>query len=276
MITEFPWATTGKNVSGAKSTADILKKAGLDWTVLKVGTLAEGRSVSLRSKALLRVPGDILLGEGVGENWTDVQNSDAFDLFHDIADRGRMSIRYAGSFKRGQVVWAIAEAGSFVVDGDRVTTNVLFTNPHQYGSSIDARFMTVRETSMCTMTWGAIVQFHHRRSLDERVVDEMSVVVAEQSASFRAAAERMRSRTVDAARLEGYLRLVFPARASVARAMEISGRPEFAGDAWGAFNLVCFMCDHALGNGEDTRLLSAWYGKNWGVKTRALRLATTL
>lgn len=40
-----------------------------------------------------------------------------------------------------------------------------------------------------------------------------------------------------------------------------------------AFNAVTYMTDHLMGKTQDTRLTSAWYGHNKGLKTKALETA---
>jgi phage/plasmid-like protein (TIGR03299 family) len=45
------------------------------------------------------------------------------------------------------------------------------------------------------------------------------------------------------------------------------------GTLWGAYNGVTHAVDHVLGNSEDTRLTSAWFGQRANMKTRALNLA---
>ena len=45
----------------------------------------------------------------------------------------------AGSLKGGKMVWALAKINeSFdVMDGDRVDSYLLFSNPHDYGKSVE-------------------------------------------------------------------------------------------------------------------------------------------
>ena len=45
------------------------------------------------------------------------------------------------------------------------------------------------------------------------------------------------------------------------------------GTWWQAFNPVTYMIDHLLGNSQDTRLKSAWFGGNRKKKTDALETA---
>jgi hypothetical protein len=49
-----------------------------------------------------------------------------------------------------------------------------------------------------------------------------------------------------------------------------------AGSYWQAFNAVTYMTDHLIGRSADTRLQSAWYGANRGLKTRALETAVEM
>ena len=48
------------------------------------------------------------------------------------------------------------------------------------------------------------------------------------------------------------------------------------GTYWQLFNTVTFMTDHILGKSQDTRLTSAWYGYNRGLKTKALETAVEM
>ena len=45
------------------------------------------------------------------------------------------------------------------------------------------------------------------------------------------------------------------------------------GTWWQPFNAVTYLTDHLAGRSADTRLTSAWYGYNKGLKTKALELA---
>jgi hypothetical protein len=45
------------------------------------------------------------------------------------------------------------------------------------------------------------------------------------------------------------------------------------GTWWQPFNAVTYLTDHELGRSADTRLQSAWYGTNRGLKTTALETA---
>ena len=64
------------------------------------------------------------------------------------------------------------------------------------------------------------------------------------------------------------------------RAMEIlhtqPGANYAEGTWWQPFNAITFLTDHELGRNADSRLTSAWYGYNKGLKTKALELAVEM
>ena len=45
------------------------------------------------------------------------------------------------------------------------------------------------------------------------------------------------------------------------------------GTWWQPFNAVTYLTDHLAGRSADSRLTSAWYGYNKGLKTKALEVA---
>ena len=52
--------------------------------------------------------------------------------------------------------------------------------------------------------------------------------------------------------------------------------PSNNGTGWGYYNVVAYGLDKAMGMGVNTRLESAWMGRNVKVKAKALNLATTM
>ena len=80
-----------------------------------------------------------------------------------------------------------------------------------------------------------------------------------------------------------YFNRIFPATGkkdtsrNAIRALEIlhtqPGAEYAQGSWWQPFNAVTYLTDHELGRSADTRLQSAWYGTNRGLKTTALETA---
>lgn len=283
----LPWASSGVPINHEASTSEILKTAKLDWDVYVADThavLPGGDVIKLSSRALIRMPAMKRLGESVGRKWNAVQNSEAIDLFKEVATASDMKLTHAGSFKDGKMIWAIADSGHYFRIGEDVVRGcVLFSNPHQYGKSIDVRFMAIRDSDYSTVTWNSFLQVGHRRAVDPELIDTIHNVVETQTKVYGIIAEKLYDKMMNVRARRAYFERVFPTvgknRPSgiVEKAMSIidtyPGAVDPAITAWAAFNMVAYMCDHELGQAEDTRLISSWYGKNQKLKLTALRLA---
>ena len=150
-----PWHGLGVAVSNDLTPTQMMQKAGLDWRVDEVDCFIKTRNGDVKTgqKALVRSTDDRILTT-VGENWNPVQNSDAFEFFSEYVMAGDMEMHTAGSLKDGQMVWALAKVKeSFeLFKGDTVESYLLFSNPHQYGKSIDIRFTPIRVVCNNTLT----------------------------------------------------------------------------------------------------------------------------
>ena len=139
---QVPWHGLGVPVSNDLTPMQMMEKAGLNWQVREVDNFIEfdGERKFTGQKSLVReTDGKILTT--VGENWNPVQNSEAFEFFSEYVLAGDMEMHTAGSLKDGQMTWALAKVkDSFeLFKGDQVDSYLLFSNPHQYGKSIDIR-----------------------------------------------------------------------------------------------------------------------------------------
>ena len=82
-----PWHGLGAEVSDDISTDDMMKAAGLDWSVTKqpmyymddLGELGE-----VPGKAALVRSSDKKVLDTVGQGWNPVQNQEAFDFFRQL------------------------------------------------------------------------------------------------------------------------------------------------------------------------------------------------
>ena len=142
---EVPWHGLGTAVSYDLTPQQIQAKAGLDWTVDKE-VMVTGSGATVEGKKALVRSSDKKVLDVVGDNWNPVQNEEAFNFFSEYVLAGDMEMHTAGSLKDGQMVWALAKVkDSFdLFGGDQVESYLLFSNPHQYGKSIDVRFTPIR------------------------------------------------------------------------------------------------------------------------------------
>lgn len=299
---EVPWHGLGVPVSNDLTPVQMMEKAGLDWTVEECETLARFRGdlISTGQKALVRTTDGKVL-TNVGKDWNPVQNEEAFEFFSDYVFAGDMEMHTAGSLKGGQMVWALAKVKeSFdLFGGDQVDSYLLFSNPHQYGKSIDVRFTPIRVVCNNTLTLSLgkqserSVKVGHRTEFNPSEVKEALGIAHEKFAQYKEMAEYLGSKRFSMDKLIEYYNTVFP-RFSDKRvqdkalsadtlsrnakacfdALEQQPGANFAeGSWWQAYNSVTYITDHVQGRSADNRLYSSWYGSNQVKKKNALQAA---
>ena len=299
---ELPWHGLGVPVSNDLTPAQMMQKAGVDWTVQECESFVDfnGERISTGQKALVRsTDGRVLTN--VGKDWNPVQNEQAFEFFSEYVFAGDMEMHTAGSLKDGQMVWALAKVKeSFdLFGGDQVESYLLFSNPHQYGKSIDVRFTPIRVVCNNTLSLSLSMQAERQVKVGHRVefnpgeVKEALGIASEKLATYREMAEYLGSKRFSMDKLIEYYNTVYP-RTSDKRVqdkklsvdtlsrnakqcldvLETQPGAEFAeGSWWQAYNSVTFVTDHVQGRNADNRMYSAWFGGNQTRKKNALETA---
>ena len=299
---ELPWHGLGVPVSNDLTPAQMMQKAGVDWTVQECESFVDfnGERISTGQKALVRsTDGRVLTN--VGKDWNPVQNEQAFEFFSEYVFAGDMEMHTAGSLKDGQMVWALAKVkDSFdLFGGDQVESYLLFSNPHQYGKSIDVRFTPIRVVCNNTLSLSLSMQAERQVKVGHRVefnpgeVKEALGIASEKLATYREMAEYLGSKRFSMDKLIEYYNTVYP-RTSDKRVqdkklsvdtlsrnakqcldvLETQPGAEFAeGSWWQAYNSVTFVTDHVQGRNADNRLYSSWFGGNQTRKKNALETA---
>lgn len=300
---DVPWHGLGVKVSNDLTPEQMLKAAGLDWSVEAIpalATLPNGNVIETGHSALVR-DFDSKVLDVITNDWHPTQNSEAFEFFNEFIAAGDMSMETAGSLKDGTIVWALAKVNeSFEICGgrDKVDAYLHFTNPHIYGRSIDVRFTPIRVVCNNTLTLSLRsesknkVKVSHRRKFDGDEVKESLGIAKEKLAKYKEMAAYLSTKRYTDESIVEYFARVFPvltqkekARKDLSKsatyALEeaLNGQPgvEFGeGSFWQAFNTVTYMTDHIIGRSADSRLTSAWYGANKNLKTKALELAVEM
>ena len=299
---QVPWHGLGVPVSNDLSPTMMMEKAGLDWKVREVESFVEfdGRKIPTGNKSLVReTDGKILTN--VGKDWKPVQNEEAFNFFGEYVISGDMEMHTAGSLKGGQIVWALAKVKeSFdLFKGDKVDSYLLFSNPHQYGRSIDIRFTPIRVVCNNTLSLSLDMQADksvkvgHRSEFDADKVKEALGIASEKLNSYKEMAEFLGNKRYTGEALIEYFNTVFPRTTDKrvqGKALSVDtlsrnaklcydvmeeqpGAEYAAGSWWQAFNAVTYSADHLQGKSEDNRLYSSWYGWNQLRKRDALKTA---
>jgi phage/plasmid-like protein (TIGR03299 family) len=299
---ELPWHGLGVPVSNDLTPVQMMEKAGVDWSVQECESFVDfnGERISTGQKALVRsTDGRVLTN--VGKDWNPVQNEQAFEFFSEYVFAGDMEMHTAGSLKDGQMVWALAKVkDSFdLFGGDQVESYLLFSNPHQYGKSIDVRFTPIRVVCNNTLSLSLSMQAERQVKVGHRVefnpgeVKEALGIASEKLATYREMAEYLGSKRFSMDKLVEYYNTVYP-RTSDKRVqdkklsvetlsrnakeclnvLETQPGAEFAeGSWWQAYNSVTYVTDHVQGRNADNRLYSSWFGSNQSRKKNALETA---
>jgi len=297
---EVPWHGLGERVPADLSPEKMMVKAGVDWTVQKIPAFAKigDSKVNVGWSALVRSTDDKMLSV-VTNDWEPVQNSEAFQFFHEYCQAGDMEMHTAGSLRDGQIVWVLAKIKeSFeLFSGDVVESFLLFTNPHRFGQSIDVRFTPIRVVCNNTLTLSLnqnvdrVVKKSHRTVFDSAAVKDQLGIATDKLAKYKEMAEFLGSKRYTSDSLKQYFNKVFPVLALdkekgpqrkelsksaqlALQTVETQPGANFAeGSWWQAFNTVTYLTDHKIGRSADNRLTSAWFGPNKNLKVKALETA---
>jgi phage/plasmid-like protein (TIGR03299 family) len=296
---ETPWHGLGKQVPADLTPEQMLEAAGLDWTVEKVPAYVNynGEEIATGQHALIRdLDGQILTN--ISDDWEPLQNSEAFGFFHEYVMAGDMEMHTAGSLRDGRMVWGLAKIKSSfeLFGGDQVDNYLLFSNPHEYGKGIDIRVTPIRVVCNNTLTLAVsnsadkMIRINHRTKFDAEEVKRTLGFAERKFEVYKEMAEFLGSKKAKEADVVKFLSEVFPRGGKVTEEdadvklsrpaqviydiLETQPGAEFApGTWWAAFNGVTFATDHLLGNTQDTRLNSSWYGANRAKKLIALEKA---
>ena len=299
-VGELPWHGLGTKVEYELSPDQFQKVAGLDWTVEKQ-PLVTATGVKIKNKEALVRTSDNSVLDVVGTGWNPVQNSEAFEFFHEYVMAGDMEMHTAGSLKDGQMVWALAKTKeSFELFNGDVTDNYfLFTNPHQFGKAINIRMTPIRVVCNNTLTLSLnkqaerAIKVGHRVAFDPSEVKEALGIASEKLAVYKEMAEFLGKKRFTADSLIEYYNTVFPRTADKkvqGKALSVDtlsrnaklcmdvleeqpGAKYAEGSWWQAFNSVTYITDHVQGRNEDNRLYSSWFGGNQTRKKNALETA---
>ena len=302
-VGDVPWHGLGKRVPADVSPEQMLEAANLNWEVVKRPMFfndVNGGPVLTKANALVRSTDNKLLTI-ISDQWNPVQNVEAFKFFDDFVHAGDMNMHTAGSLKEGKIVWALAKINDQfeLFGGDRVEGYLLFSNPHEFGRSIDVRFTPIRVVCNNTLTMALgneakfAVKVNHRSKFDPDQVKQTLGIAKDQLSIYKEQAQFLGSKKFQEETLIEYFNRVFPTLSKdESKKLDIRKQPisrqaeeamnnldtqpgaKFAeGSWWHAFNTVTYLTDHVLGRSTDTRLTSAWYGQNRVKKEKALELA---
>lgn len=226
-VGQKPWHGLGVELQNPPSIEDAIRLAGLDWTVsthtlyANVGTNADGSicQVPTNAKAVIR-SGDFKVLGVVGENYTPVQNAEAFAFFQPAVEAGFVTLETAGSLRGGSRVWVLARIKDTTHDiaaGDPINGYFLLSNSHDGTLAVRCGFIGIRVVCANTLNLAhhndrsRLIQVRHTKNVSQGL-EKLREIVDWQRGQFAATAEQLRrlvSYNVDAETLAAYVKEVF-------------------------------------------------------------------
>lgn len=179
-----PWDGLGEKVSGALSSEEAIKAAGLDWNVIQSdvfsgeGEQAHGFKINIRDK-------DRKVMGIVTDRYKIVQNREAFNFTDTLLGEG---VRYetAGSIHSGRRVWLLAKLEGRMMTDEKIDPYLVFTNSHDGTGAIRVAITPIRVWCQNTLNlalkkasreWSCI----HKGAIDEKLNEaRMTLLNAEQ------------------------------------------------------------------------------------------------
>ena len=295
-----PWHRLGTPVSNDLTPLQMLKAAKLDWEVESVPLVAnyDGKELATGHQALVRNRDSKVL-DVITDDWHPTQNLEAFEFFNDFVAAGEMFMDTAGSLKDGKVVWALAKINeSFEINGgkDKVDAYLHFTNPHQYGKSIDVRMTSIRCVCWNTVTASLnkksknFVKVSHRRKFDPDIVKSTLGIAHERLMQYKEIAQYLSNTRFKNEDIIEYFKRVFPvvgedSKKAISKNAKLAsenwmyeqpGAELGEGSFWQLLNATTYGVDHIMGRTNESRLHSAWYGGGNDIKNNAIKIAVEM
>ena len=297
------WQRLGKKLSNNMRPEEMARVVDVNWEVRGIDSYVNfgGKYIKTGQKSLIRTDTGAILSN-VGEDWHIVQNIEIFEFFKELLIMGGMDMDSAGSLKGGQIVWALAKVNEFsfdIFDGDKIETYLLFSNPHQYGMSVNIQFITIRV--ICSNGLASLknrsYRIKHIKGFREKsdivkrdIVKKTLAIARKEFAEYRRMAGILASQPYDKDDLRQYYMEIFPISnpdrlitpdtkltPRAERCLElVESQPgaKFArGTWWQAFNSVVYVIDHEQNTTAENRLYNQWYGDNKSLKIKAAKKA---
>ena len=142
------FANIGTDISGAKTSREVLEASGLDYNVVKKKifyTADDGSYLEFPDKVLTMNETTGRIYNTVSKNYEVCQNRDAFSLIDYIGQDDDTGFQYvkAGETKDG-LVYIIAKIRNVNILGDAVTPYIIFQNSHDGLNSVKATISPLR------------------------------------------------------------------------------------------------------------------------------------
>lgn len=309
---ETPWHKLGQKAPGDLTPEQLAKLARADFRVEKRPLFVEinGERKQSKAGALVRVGGALGNEEKIltflprMSSWHELQNEEAFKFFNEFVAAGDMSMETVGVLGEGEMVWALAkvkESFYVVKKKDEVQSYLLFSNPHEFGRSIDVRFTPTRVVCNNTLTLALNekgtqrVSSSHRNPFNADDVKEKLGIASYKLNEYKEAAQFLASTKYKNEDIVEYFKRVFPVNETKAKVegTEVKKQKELhrgasysmaivdtqpgadiaPGTFWNLYNAATYYTNHLAGKSDSSRVKSLWFGDSEKTNKIALKEA---
>jgi phage/plasmid-like protein (TIGR03299 family) len=312
-VGQVPWHGLGKQLDNPATSAEAIKAANLDWQVVKKPLYAIEGDTRVKTDKFAVVRQDKwgqkeckVLGI-VGDAYTHVQNSDAFQFFDKIVGAGEAIYHTAGALGNGERIWILAKLPSDIeVKGDMVNKFLLLANGHDGSLSVQIKFTPIRVVCQNTLTQALTtdatgLRIPHGRSVHARLskAPEALGIIRKTFDDLQKMFDMMASKELDTDLLNKYHQEVFPlpkeiktkedaAKDKMMRGMRDAAtyffengagnnQPKIKRTLWTAYNGITEFIDHHRQlNSRVDKLKYIWFGSGNAVKVKAYDQALLL
>lgn len=298
LVKEAAWHKLGTVIKEAPTVEEGIRLAGLDWKVeMENLFLADGRVTAQR--AVIRQTDKSILGYG-GQNWTPLQNTEAFSFFDEFLKTGDVELETAGSLRKGQRVWVLARIKSAVgevIKGDPIQRYFMLSNAHTMGIAVSVGFTDVRIVCKNTMAMAEksenskLIRVTHSKKVAQNL-DEIKSIINFSKQGFQADLQKMESltrkginqkdiakfvetiffdpRTLDSTRSKNKLSFITSKISELIEHGLGSDIKGVHGNAYGLYQATTEYLTHYDGKDYEQRLDKLWNGANKSKNEKAL------
>lgn len=219
-----PWHGLGVTIAGQATSAEAIKLAGLDWSVLQLPLFAELNGagtlrIETPDRANVRSDTGALLGT-VGAQYQPLQNSEAFAFMDGIVGEGQAAYHTAGAVFGGKKVWMLAKLPRTIKTTRKDVSEcyLLLTNCHDGTEAM--RFLTTTVRVVCNNTLSLSlnaagqsgVWYRHTGDLSAKLGEarKMLGMADEAITELETATQKLAATKLTAKELGDYAQTLFP------------------------------------------------------------------
>src|ERR1035437_1888576 len=175
VVKDPAWHNLGQVVDNALTAEEAIIQAGLDFEVNKrplIYMSEDGTTMNpiANKSAMVRSDNQKCLGI-VGNNYTPIQNKDAFCFFDNLVNRSEAIYHTAGALGQGEKIWILAKLPTDIVVGkdDLIKNYVLIYNSHDGSAAVTALLTPTRvvcSNTLASALYGATNKVTVRHSIN--------------------------------------------------------------------------------------------------------------